>query len=98
MMRDFFATTPLKCMRYVLYSKEYGVYLGACMGFGFWSKLDAAGQTHAVVFDNPTQVREVVLSWDEMPPDWVAMPVMCERPDYASSMECAQSGLPGWAA
>ncbi len=33
---------------FVLVSDEMGIYLGEAFGLGFWSRLDPAGQTHAV--------------------------------------------------
>ena len=30
--------------RILIYSEADGVYLGSCMGLGFWSELDSVGQ------------------------------------------------------
>jgi len=38
-------------MKGVLYNEEMGIYLGSCMGMGFWTKLDSVGQDAVVVFD-----------------------------------------------
>lgn len=35
---------------FVIFSESAGVFLGAFLGLGFWSKLDAAGQFTAPVF------------------------------------------------
>lgn len=44
---------------------EMGVYLGCCMGLGFWTLLDSAAQPAAVVFDSIEQAHEHIETWDE---------------------------------
>jgi len=92
-------TSPLlKRIRYVIYSEEYGIYLGSCAGLGFWSKLDPVGQTHAISFDNKEQTAEVIASWESTPPlNTRAVAVLSDDP-YVSIIECVAAGLPGWAA
>lgn len=85
-------------LRFVLYAPVEGIYLGSTMGFGFWSKLDPAGQDSAVTFENEeaackfarTRCRSVV----------GAKPVKVEvdeaAPEYASIDQCEKAGLPRW--
>lgn len=84
--------------RFVLYSPEAGVYLGNCMGLGFWSKLDAAGQTMACTFPTEQDAAEHVASWDE-PPAFVleTKPVqVADASGYATVSEVEAAGMPGW--
>ena len=81
--------------RYVLYSEEWGVYLGSFLGLGFWSKIDPVGQDGACTFENEEQIRDWIATWDGgPPPDWRAVAV----PDvgYASIEQCVVAGLPAW--
>ncbi|KXH70614.1 MAG: hypothetical protein AM326_12325 [Candidatus Thorarchaeota archaeon SMTZ-45] len=77
---------------------EQGVYIGSCMGLGFWSKLDAVGQTHAVVFDSKDQAMSCVNSWDNPMPesDLSFLPVEHKEPGYASIDECERAGVERW--
>jgi len=49
---------------YVIVHKDMGVYLGACLGLGFWTLLDPVGQPGAVVFDSVDQARDYISSWE----------------------------------
>lgn len=84
-------------MAYVLYDETLGVYLGGCMGLGFWSKLDPAGQDAAVTFPSARDAEEHKASWDDPIPSAQPIPV---EPDiafgYASIEACKKVGLPGW--
>ena len=85
-------------IRYVLFSDEAGVYLGSCMGLGFWSKLDSAGQTHACVFESEAQVAVMLAAWDSQPPFAMRTVAVDCADEYAASIqECATAGLPAWA-
>lgn len=53
--------------RVIITHVEWGVYLGSCMGLGFWSRLDPVGQDSAVTFDNDAQALLVVQCWDSQP-------------------------------
>ena len=93
------APTPMlmKCLRYVLYSKKYGVYLG----YNSWSFRKITfiqPQVYAVTFGSREEVAMAVVALQTIPPDWYAMPVMCSYTDRASIMECVRAGLPGWVA
>ncbi len=86
-------------MRYVIFSPEWGVYLGAFWGLGFWSRLDPGGQTLAPTLANDAEAAAEVATWVEPPASWRSVPVRVERPDgYASEAECVAAGLPGWTA
>jgi hypothetical protein len=51
--------------RIVLTHPELGIYLGSCMGLGFWTLLDSADQPSAVTFANEDEARAHVAAWDE---------------------------------
>lgn len=97
--------------RFVLVHPEMGIYLGSCMGMGFWSKLDPVGQPCAVTFENRVEADDVMQSWDNGRPDGVVIwPVVPDghRPDghvsrmpsevcgYASVAACVAAGLDAW--
>jgi hypothetical protein len=50
-------------MTVVLVHNEFGIYLGNCMGLGFFSMLDCAGQDQAVTFATPEAARQHVADW-----------------------------------
>lgn len=81
----------------VLYSKRDGIYLGCCLGLGFWTELETAGQDAAVVFDDEEQARAHMASWDLPPPEDVRLVlVTMDRGNYASIESCVAAGLPAW--
>lgn len=83
--------------RLVIFDDEMGIYLGSCIGLGFWSKLDPVGQTHAVTFESDESIAFVMSHWECGPPNnWRAVPVDVATGDYASIAECEAAGLPGW--
>ena len=45
--------------------EEMGIYLGHCMGLGFWTLLDPVAQGEAVVFEHLSAARSHVSSWDD---------------------------------
>lgn len=51
-------------MKFVIVHPEMGVYLGNCMGLGFFSMLDCAGQDHAVTFPTVAAARLHVIPWE----------------------------------
>jgi hypothetical protein len=85
-------------MAVVIFSEENGVYLGECMGMGFWSKLDAVGQPSAVTFPSEQVARDYMAEWSSPAPlDVRLVPVVVdEEPGYASAAACMRAGLPGW--
>jgi hypothetical protein len=83
--------------RYVLFQKDWGIYLGGCMGLGFWTKLDPVGQTAACVFKKAEDVHKHIATWENHPPDdYKVMPVATEHDLYATMEECVAAGLPAW--
>ena len=80
----------------VIYSEELGVYLGACMGLGFWSKLDPVGQEFACTFESAEQATKVVGAWDSPVENLRYIHVETAEETYASVSEVETAGLPGW--
>lgn len=80
----------------VLVSSELGIYLGECMGLGFWSLLDPAGQDAAVTFPNEAAAREHVSTWQDQPQDLRCVAVAAGLDGYASVEACVAAGLPAW--
>ena len=79
----------------LLHSKELGVYLGSCMGLGFWSELDPAGQTEAVTFDSKAIAEEFMNTWDEEVTDVTFLPITTN--DLHVSMDdCVRAGVKPW--
>lgn len=86
-------------IRYVLYSKTLGVYLGSAMGMGFWSNLDPVGQARAISW--PAEDRDLVMDfiehWDDPVLDVELWPVKTSQDgEYVTMTECMEAGLPGW--
>lgn len=50
-------------IRVVLIHKEHGIYLGSCMGMGFFTLLDCAGQPAAVTFNSFKDAKVHVETW-----------------------------------
>jgi hypothetical protein len=83
--------------RVIMSHKEMGVYLGSCMGLGFWSKLDPAGQDSAVTFDDIAQALRVVAEWDDpLPPKSLMFTHVEVEGNYATMQQCVAVGLEGW--
>ncbi len=80
----------------VLYHTEMGVYLGSCMGFGWWSKLDPVGQTCAVTFQNKGAALHHAASWDTQVENLQFRELTPDDGQYASILCCVRAGLPGW--
>jgi hypothetical protein len=51
-------------MAYVIVHETMGIYLGNCMGMGFWTLLDPVGQPSAATFSSIRDAQEHVLSWE----------------------------------
>ena len=85
-------------MSVVIYQKEMGVYLGSCMGMGFWSKLDAVDQSHACTFHDAEEARRFMESWETRPADVEFVEVVPDEGTYASIAACVRAGLPAWLA
>jgi hypothetical protein len=93
--------------RYLLVHNTLGVYLGHCMGLGFWSKLDAAGQTEAVTFESPRQAHDHVYTWDSpkldgyhpvtAPIDIPSNQINADGSAAASMLQVVNAGFESWA-
>lgn len=82
---------------FVIVHPEMGIYLGSCMGLGFWSKLDAVGQPSAVTFSSEEDAEAFMASWDDGKPKGVSLvPVIPDDGTYASVAACVAAGLDGW--
>ncbi len=91
---------------FVLVHPEQGGYLGNCIGLGFWSKLDPAGQEFAVAFETPEKAREHAAGWDnngeghqQMLEELTCVEVEIDCPNgelYASVEACKKAGLEPW--
>jgi hypothetical protein len=88
--------------RYLAVHPEFGVYLGHCMGMGFWSKLDPVGQAYACTFKDEAQMREFIQMWETPIPDIKAVRVLTQEKVgtdgscYATIPEVIEAGLEGW--
>lgn len=84
-------------MSYVITHPENGIYLGCCLGMGFWSKIDPVGQPSAVTFPSVNEAEEHMASWDNGKPDGVTLhSVAPDNGNYASIAACVAAGLEGW--
>ena len=85
---------------YVIYHNEMGVFLGHCMGMGFWSALDAVGQEEAVAFlpNEATQAITDITSNLEgiFELKEVTNIQYKDGAHYASMEECMKAGIPAW--
>jgi len=91
--------------RYLLVHKEFGIYLGSCLGMGFWSELDPAGQTEACTFESEDAALKYMESWDDqlkVTPIAIATLIpesqlIKDDSCYATQKDIIDSGLSGWA-
>lgn len=82
--------------RWVIWSDQLGVYLGALLGLAFWSKLDPMGQDRAPAYDSKADALAEIESWAQQVADAGAVAVWsAER--YATMDEIQRAGLDGWA-
>lgn len=89
----------------VIYSEKMGVFLGVAMGLAFWSKLDAAGQIAAPVFEGKDDAYDFLAQWGaKAVEDLGVVTTVPVAPDLvrpngmkaASIQACVRAGLPGW--
>ncbi|WP_454727765.1 MULTISPECIES: hypothetical protein [Cupriavidus] len=82
----------------VLYSPEDGVFLGECLGLGFWSKLETGDQPSAATFESVADAKQYLSTWQSPPPtDLQFVWVQPEAKGPHASMEaCVRAGLPRW--
>jgi hypothetical protein len=84
--------------RVILVHPEWGIYLGSCLGLGFWSQLDPCGQTEACTFPSEAEARAVVEAWWPMvgkydPDDFRYVEVETGEDGYATMEECVSAGV-----
>ncbi len=86
-------------MAVVIFTQGNGVYLGSCMGLGFWSKLDPVGQDAAVTFPDVSAAEDHMASWEcGRPSDVSFVEVIADADGFASIAACQAAGLPAWSA
>lgn len=84
-------------MAVVIYTEERGIYLGNCIGLGFWTKLDPIGQVDAITFPDVPTAEKHMSEWEEGRPEGVTFVEVAAAPDgYAPMAACVRAGLPGW--
>ena len=82
--------------RYALYTEDKGIFLGMCLGLGFWSKLYPAGQDHA-----PTcltrESAELMRKDLQLPQDTTRILMLHTKDStYATIEECVAAGVERW--
>ena len=85
--------------RFIIVSDKSGVFLGSCLGFCFWSNLDAVGQDSAITFDSHEQAQQVISDNPTAFPKKENISVrQVEIQDnlWASMAECMAVGVSDW--
>ena len=79
----------------VLVRDEWGVYLGSCMGFGFWTKIDPVGSLAAIAFDNEAAGIQHIrrLNADNDPAMYRFVPVLASINGFATIDDLKRAGL-----
>jgi hypothetical protein len=95
------ATLPALRRGYVLSHTEMGVFLGECLGLGFWSKLDPVGQDSAATFEFVAEAHNLIAlhverSTDLRSQDFAITEVAVDNGAWASMSEVVRVGLPAW--
>jgi hypothetical protein len=85
---------------FVIIHPEWGVFIGNCLGFAFWSRLDPVDQPAAVAFPTEAEAAEHARFLREGATafGFVELPVT-QDPNgelYASREACGAAGLPVW--
>lgn len=93
-MRAFYLGS--ETMRYLLVHPEYGIYLGNCLGLGFWSKVDPVGQPAAVTFQTEADAEAHMDDWGTPRPEGYYLHPIDTEQDYAIVTQCILAGLDGW--
>jgi hypothetical protein len=85
--------------QYIVVHAEQGIYLGNCIGLGFWSNLDPAGQTAAPTFLTESQAKDHVATWDAPhgdPEDYTYVELSIEKDGTATMEECMDAWQKPW--
>jgi hypothetical protein len=80
-------------MAVVITHPEMGIYLGNCMGLGFWTLLDPIGQPEAVAFPDASDAAQHITSWDSHNNPAEYSFVTVQATDYASIAALKAAGL-----
>jgi hypothetical protein len=72
-----------------------GVYLGSCMGLGFWSKLDPCGQDEAWTFESISQAVAAIAAWDTPVKSPMFTHVETDT-EFATMQQCVDAGMDAW--
>lgn len=82
-------------MAIVITHERFGIYIGHCMGLGFWTRLDCAGQDRAGVFENLGQAQQHVAYWNDNADqgEFEYVEVGCADLHYATIEELKVAGL-----
>lgn len=81
-------------MRTVIVHDEMGVYLGACFGLGFWTRLDTVGQNTAVTFKNEFEASQYIVSWEsDNDPKNYKFFTLPGHEEYATVADLVHAGL-----
>lgn len=87
----------MMAQRVIMSHKQMGVYLGCCLGLGFWSKLDPAGQDAAWTFESIEQAKAGVATWDNpIPEDELMFTHVEVDGEFATMAQCVEAGLDEW--
>ena len=79
--------------RIIVIHDEMGIYIGSCIGLGFWTLLDSVGQHSVVTFSTVEEARNMIANWEEHnnPDEYKYGKVVCKN-IYASRRELILSG------
>lgn len=87
-------------MRVLILSQSLGVYIGSCMGLGFWSKIENLDMPEAVNFESEKAALEAMHSWDGFMglPDDITFPHVedADGDGYSTEEECVNAGDESW--
>ena len=78
----------------VITHPEMGIFVGAAMGFAFWSMLDTGGQYQVVTFEDEEDAREFVGEWvPAQDPDTYNYVEVDSMKEWATVVELDRAGL-----
>ena len=80
---------------YILYNEEMGVYLGSCLGLGFWSKLDPVGQDAAICFREKEDASPII-KVTKSDYDFHLLEADNDKNGYSSIASCQRAGATPW--